>query len=80
MIYSGAPSFFGFCLQDGHVLTFWLLLYELQSMLLWIPGSIFPPFLKFFYYDPCPFGLAIILTVAHVGGLYSGLYCRDLPL
>ena len=27
MIYAGVPSFFGLGLEDGHVPTFWLLLY-----------------------------------------------------
>ena len=40
MIYAGVPSFFGLGLEDGHVPTFWLLVYDMQK-LSWTlsPGS-----------------------------------------
>ena len=47
MICGGLPSFFGLGLEDGHVATFWLLLYLLQSWgTCYSPGVFMnPPFL-----------------------------------
>ena len=30
MMYAGVPSFFGLGLEDGHVPSFWLLLFRIQ--------------------------------------------------
>ena len=41
VIYAGFPSFFGLGLEDGHVPTFWLLLYGLYDdrVLMYLFGS-----------------------------------------